>query len=319
MTFASKVKVNLAKQITHNRSSLLAELSAIVRVCGTIKLVSHGVDTYITTENAAVARLVFTLFKKVFKIHTTVTVKKNKSLKRHNIYEVYIENALPILDSLGIIDTSSGLGIREDIPHFILKDDESKRAYIRGLFLGSGSISNPDSFYHLEFVTHNEVFANSIIDLLAYFDVVAKVIKRKSNYVVYIKEGDKIVDVLNIIGAHKTLLSFENTRIIKNVRNKVNRQRNCDVANLNKVVTTSMRQVAKISYLKEHIGLDSLPKHLAEIAELRIEHQELSLSDLGKLLSPPLGKSGINHRLKKLEKIADALMEENNAKFNYTN
>lgn len=310
MSFASTVKTNLARQIAFNRKCLLAELSAIVRVCGTIKLKKGGIDSCVTTENAAVARLVFTLFKKVFKMHTTVIVKKNRSLKKRNIYEVYVKDALVMLVQMGIIDTTNGVDIIDGLPWRILTDNTSKKAYIKGLFLGSGSINDPEKSYHLEIVTHTKNFAEELCILFKAFDINSKIISRKNNYVVYLKEGDQIVDALNIIGAHRALLSFENTRVVKHMRNKVNRRVNCETANLNKTVNAALRQVSAIEYIRVHMGLDALPDTLAEIASLRLENPDMSLIELGQLLSPALGKSGINHRLKKIETIAKQIMEE---------
>lgn len=310
MSFASKTKTQLARQLSDNRQSLLAELSAIVRVCGTLKLKSGGkIDVLISSENAAVARLIFTLFKKIFKIQTDVIVKKNSSLKKHHIYEIYVEDALDLLAEMGIINKENGIEIIDVVPENIVKSDAAKRAYIRGVFLGSGSLSDPEKSYHLEFVTHSETYAHSLINLINSYGLYSKSVVRKNNYVVYIKEGDQIVDVLNIIGAHQTLLAFENTRIVKQMRNNVNRVVNCETANLNKTVNAAIRQVESIAKIRDVMGLESLPDNLREIALLRLEQPELSLTELGQMLSPPIGKSGINHRLKKIEKLAMKITE----------
>lgn len=310
MSFASVTKNQLARHISDDRAALLAELSAIVRVCGTLKLKMGGrVDVHIATENASVARLIFTLFKKVFKKHTEVVVKRNNSLKRHNIYEIHLEHALEILTKLHIFESDDGLVINDQVPQPFLEDEATKRAYIRGVFLGSGSISDPEKSYHMEFVTHNAIFSEAFKDLLNTYDLNAKVVIRKSNYVVYIKEGDKIVDTLNIIGAHKTLFEFENTRVVKQVRNNVNRVVNCETANLNKTAYAAVRQIEAITIIKEVMGLDALPDNLREIAMIRIQQPEMSLTELGSLLTPPIGKSGINHRLKKIERMAQKITE----------
>ncbi len=310
MSFASNTKTQLAHHIAESRGAQLAELSAIVRVCGTLKLKNGGrVDVLVVTENAAVARLVFTLFKKVFKRHTEVIIKKNTSLKKHHIYEIYVEKALEHLQEMGILSDLGGLSLVEGLPEKILTGDDIKRAYIRGVLLGSGSISDPEKSYHLEFVTHHQAFSEAFKDLLNSYGLNAKVIVRKNHFVIYIKEGDQIVDVLNIVGAHKTLFEFENTRVVKYMRNSVNRVVNCETANLNKTVYASVRQVEAIARIKDVMGLDSLPDNLKAIALLRLEQPQLSLTELGQLLSPPLGKSGINHRLKKLENISEKIME----------
>lgn len=310
MSFASKTKTQLAHHVAEARIAQLAELSAMVRVCGVLKLKSGGrVDILIATENAAVARLIFTLFKKLFKRQTEVVVKRNNSLKKHHTYEIYVDYAVDMLVALGILRNVDGIAIEEGIPMALLEQDVAKRAYIRGVFLGSGSISDPEKSYHLEFVTHHQHFSEAFRDLINSYGLNAKVILRKTHFVVYLKEGDQIVDVLNIIGAHQTLFEFENTRVVKYMRNSVNRVVNCETANLNKTVNAAMRQVEAIARIKEVMGLEALPDNLKEIAELRLEQPELSLTELGQLLNPPIGKSGINHRLKKLEQLSEKIME----------
>lgn len=310
MSFASNTKTQLAHHVAEERIVQMAELSAIVRVCGLLKLKSGGrVDVLIATENAAVARLVFTHFKRLFKRQTEVIVKKNHSLKKHHTYEIYVEHAVEMLVELGILRDEDGIVIEEGLPKLLLDDDNAKRAYIRGVFLGSGSISDPEKSYHMEFVTHHQAYSEAFKALLNSYGLNAKIVLRKSHYVVYLKEGDQIVDVLNIIGAHKTLFEFENTRVVKYMRNSVNRVVNCETANLNKTVNAAMRQLEAIARIRDVMGLDALPDNLKAIAELRLEQPELSLTELGELLDPPLGKSGINHRLKKLEKISEKIME----------
>lgn len=313
MSFASNTKTQLAHHVAEARHAQLAELSAMVRVCGLLKIKSGGrVDVLIATENSAVARLVFTLFKRLFKRQTEVIVKKNQSLKKHHTYEIYVEQAVEMLIQLGILRNEDGIAIVEGLPDNLLLEDEAKRAYVRGVFLGSGSISDPEKSYHMEFVTHHEGYSEAFKALLNSYGLNAKIVQRKSHYVVYLKEGDQIVDVLNIIGAHKTLFEFENTRVVKYMRNSVNRVVNCETANLNKTVNAAMRQVEAIARIRDVMGLDALPDHLKIIAELRLEQPELSLTELGELFNPPIGKSGINHRLKKLEKIAEKIMEGTN-------
>jgi DNA-binding protein WhiA len=310
MSFASRTKTQLAHHIAESRGAQLAELSAIVRVCGTLKLKARGqIDVQIATENAAVARLIFTLFKKVFKRQTEVVVKKNTSLKKHHIYEIHVDYAVNELKEMGILTDEGGFLLEQNLPKRVLTNDEARRAFIRGVFLGSGSISDPEKSYHMEFVTHHEAFSEGFKELLNAYGLNAKVIVRKNHYVVYLKEGDQIVDVLNIIGAHKTLFEFENTRVVKYMRNSVNRVVNCETANLNKTVNAAFRQTEAIEVIRDRMGLEALPDNLRAIAELRLDQPELSLTELGQQFSPPLGKSGINHRLKKLEKIAEKLLE----------
>lgn len=312
MSFSSKTKNELARIKSEEKCCQKAELSALIRVSGIIQLVGiKKTNLTIMTENPAVARLMFTLFKKSFNILTEVMVKKNKTLKKTNSYIIKISDSNDILIELGIINTEEGLFfIDNSIPKKYLDKPCCRRAYLRGAFLGGGSLSDPEKGYHFEIVTHSEEFAMALIQLINTYEMNAKLITRKNNYVVYLKEGDQIVDLLNVIGAHNALLSFENTRIVKQMRNDINRLVNCETANLNKTVDAAVRQTANIQYIAEAVGLDYLPDNLRVLAELRLENEDLNLKELGQLLDPPVGKSGVNHRFKKIEKIAEEIREK---------
>ncbi len=312
MSFSSTTKNELVRKMFEKKCCQLAEASALIRMSGTIQLAGlNRINVKITTENPAIARLIFTLFKKIFNIHTEVLVKKNKVLKKGNSYVVIITKANEVLKKLGIIDLKEGtFRINNKVPKEILVNECCKRAYLRGAFLGGGSVSDPEKTYHLEFVTHNEEFSMELRDLINSYGLNAKVILRKNNYVVYLKEGDQIVDLLNIIGAHNALMRLENVRIVKQMRNNVNRIVNCETANLTKIVDAAIRQIKNIEYIKETEGFKILPNNLREVAELRLQNPNASLKELGQMLNPPVGKSGVNHRLRKIDKIAERLKEE---------
>lgn len=308
MSFSSKAKNDLARLTSDNRCCHMAELSGILRVCGSLQPGLGGVGALVVTENAAVARLIFTLFKKAFSVHAEVLASVNRTLNKGHTYTVRLVQAEETLKALGIIEQSEdGIAIHSGVPKSLLKKNCCRRAYLRGVFLGGGSVSDPEKAYHLEFVTHDPDYAESLRNLINSYELSAKIVSRKQNTVVYLKEGDQIVDMLNIIGAHTALLAFEDVRIIKQMRNDVNRIVNCETANLNKTVDAAVRQIRAIEIIKNTIGLSSLPDVLAEIAELRLENTDLTLTELGALLSPPVGKSGVNHRLRKLEKIAETI------------
>ncbi|MCT4632497.1 MAG: DNA-binding protein WhiA [Firmicutes bacterium] len=312
MSFSSKIKNRLSRQDYDEVCCQKAELSGIIRVSGRIGFKGRNkVDVTITTENPAVARLVFTLFKKSMNIHTEIKIEKNRQLKKSHSYEIVVDDAMEVLKELEIITDQPYFMINDSVPEKLIKDTCCKRSYIRGVFLGSGSVSDPEKGYHLEFVSHSLGFAESFVELINSFELNAKVIERKGNHVVYIKEGDKIVDLLNIIGAHKALMDFENVRIVKQMRNSVNRIVNCETANLSKTINASYRQTKSIRLIMDTVGLGALPENLREIALLRLEHDEMSLAELGELLNPKVGKSGVNHRLKKIEKFAEELRQQN--------
>ncbi|AJD26067.1 DNA-binding protein WhiA [Clostridium botulinum] len=313
MSFSLKVKNEVCKHVEVNKQEAIAELSAIMKVSGTLLFTNKQFNFKITTENAAIARLVFKILKEHFGIHTEIMIKKNNSLKKNNIYIILIseeEGVKSLLKEVGIIkETINVFSLDYNIPKNIIECDECKRAYIRGAFLGGGSISNPEKTYHLEFVTHNEEYAKDLSNLINSYNLNSKVIKRKNSYIIYLKEGEQIVDLLNIIGAHASLLELENVRIMKEMRNNVNRLVNCETANLSKTVNAAVRQVESIKFIEREIGLGRLPKNLRDVAELRIKYPDESLRELGKMLNPPVGKSGVNHRLRRIEKIADELKQ----------
>lgn len=315
MSFSSKVKGEICRYVDITKSEALAQISAIMKVSGTIGFSGKGITFRITTENPGSARLIFTLLKDNFNIHSKLMVKKSNSLKKNNIYMVVIDEEMGVrnlLKETGILREIDGvMSINYRIEDEMVKDDEERRAYIRGAFIGGGSISNPEKTYHLEFVTHSEEYAVDLSKLINSYGLNSKVIQRKNSYIIYIKEGEQIVDLLNIIGAHSCLLELENIRIMKEMRNNVNRLVNCETANLSKTVNAAVRQVESIKLIQSSIGLQRLPKNLQEVAELRLSYPDESLKELGEMLDPPVGKSGINHRLRKIEKIAEEIRSGN--------
>lgn len=315
MSFSSKVKGEVCRYTELSKEEAISILSAIMKVSGTLSFTSGmQVSFKITTENPATARLMFTLLKEHFNIHAKLMVKKSNSLKKNNIYMVIISEDMGVKDLLaitGILKEEDGMmALDYGINSHLIEGDDRAKAYIRGAFLGGGSISNPEKTYHLEFVTHSIEYAEDLSKLINRFGLVSKVIQRKSSYIIYLKEGEQIVDLLNIIGAHTALLELENIRIMKEMRNNVNRLVNCETANLSKTVNAAVRQVESIKLIQKEIGLARLPKNLRDIAELRLDYPDESLKELGEMLEPPVGKSGVNHRLRKIEKIADELRKE---------
>lgn len=307
MSYSGKVKEELARQIVPARHCGLSELAAIFRNCGLIIENADGDRSIgIQTENKIVARKFFTLLKKVYNIDTSVTEEfwENTSTE----YPI-IENALVVDTFLKSLHFVNEYGNLVDEPEYVspllLKRTCCKRAFLRGSFFSSGSMSDPKKGYHLEFVCVSEKGATQLLDLLAGFDIEAKTVVRKKYYVVYIKEGEAIVNLLNVMEAHISLMDFENLRIVKGVRNQVNRRVNCEAANITKTVNAASKQREDILLVKERIGFDRLPISLREIAILRLEFPELSLKELGEQMDPPIGKSGVNHRLRKIKELAD--------------
>lgn len=311
MSFSAQTKNELARVFSEDKSCNISELSAIVRLSGSIQIAGYKkLNLKISTELNSTARKVFKLLKSNFGINTEISVNKNQMLKRNSSYILMITSdmgAENLLRELGILPREEYFFTMNKVPEDLIKDNDCVRAFIRGAFLGGGSISDPEKNYHLEFVTNNEEFAESLKILINSLGFNSKTVSRKNNYVVYLKESEQISDLLNIIGAHQALLSLESTKIVKEMRNNVNRLVNCETANLSKTVNAAVRQIENIKYIQSKVGLDHLPDNLREIAELRIEYEDLTLKELGEMASPELSKSAVNHRLRKIEHIADDL------------
>jgi DNA-binding protein WhiA len=316
MSFSEKTKNELAHTFPQERCCQLAELSGLVRTDGTILISANNqIGLELATENAAVARKGLRLAKRVFDVETELRIKRKKRLKKNNIYLVKIpphNNVAQILKSLGI--TKEGILINPEVSPLVTRKKCCRRSYLRGVFLGAGSVNDPESTYHLEIMVTSESYALSLVELISKFDLEPKISSRKNSYIVYLKESEQIVTFLNIIEAHTALLNFESTRIKKEMRNQINRLVNCETANLNKIIDAALRQKENIQLIDQTLGLDKLPPGLKQVAELRLEHPDISLKELGEMTDPPLGKSGINHRMRKLEKIAENIRNQNQKK-----
>ena len=300
MSFSSEVKEELSEQIASGRHCRLAETAAILSLCGKIVITEN--DRYcvkIQTENLAVARKYFTLLRKTFNIRAEVSVRKSREVRFYSVIVSKDPEARRLLGETCLLDEDGNVSeCMSPMHHRLLRQNCCRRAFIRGAFLAVGSVSDPEKSYHFEIVCTVPEKARQLQELLASYDVDAKVVLRKRHYVVYIKEGSQIVELLGLMGAHISLMQLENVRIVKEMRNSVNRKVNCETANLNKTVSAAVRQAEDIRYIQEKIGLDKLPMDLEETARLRLEHTEASLKELGDMLSPKVGKSGVNHRLR---------------------
>lgn len=315
MSFSVITKNELAKIFGQSSCCRLAELAALVKIGGSVQLAGRSrMALNVNTENAAVARKVFLLSKGLYSFRTEIMVQRKPRLQKNNVYLIRIP-AQPgikkVMADLGLVDEAGRLVIGDRFKDGLVRKECCRRAYLRGSFLGGGSVNDPGGAYHLEIIAGSEKHALHIRRLMRKFRLVAGIGLRKNRYVVYLKEGGQIVELLNIMGAHSALLKFENTRIYKDMRNQVNRLVNCETANLNKMVNASVRQLENINLIKELIGIKNLPGTVREVVELRLKHPDASLRELGQLMSPPVGKSGVNHRMRKLEEIADKLRKVN--------
>ena len=292
MSFSSEIKQELSWQLPSARHCRLAEISAILSFCSHVEAGTEGTgNVRMHTENLAVARKYFTLLKKTFNINMNVSVRQNRKPHGNRSFEI-----------TALTDMTA-------VRHVLIQNPCCRRAYIRGAFLASGSVSDPEKGYHFEIVCADSARAEQLSAMPESFGIEAKITLRKHSYILYVKEGSQIADILNVMEAHVGLMKFENIRILKEMRNSVNRQVNCETANLNKTVSAAVKQIEDIQYIQSTIGFEKLPENLAEIARLRLEQPGMSLKELGQMLTPPVGKSGVNHRLRKLSFIAEELRE----------
>ncbi|MFT8364110.1 MAG: DNA-binding protein WhiA [Sporolactobacillus sp.] len=307
MSFAADTKRELTTlQVT--ACCARAELAALTRMNGFISIRNKQIELDIATENAAISRRIYRLIKQIYQFPIEILVRRKMRLKKNNVYIVRIkEPARDYLRDLMIIN-DAGQFTREIAEQLVAKDC-CRRAYLRGAFLAGGSLNHPESSYHLEIFSNYEDHTYSLAKLMNTFQLNVKVLPRKNGFIIYMKEGEKITDFLSVIGANKALFYFEDIRIVKDMRNSVNRLVNCETANLNKTVSAAMHQMENIRLIDKTIGLDELPSKLREIAELRLKNPDITLKELGELASQPISKSGINHRFRKIDQIAARLRQ----------
>lgn len=278
MSFSSDVKEELARQHSKANHCQVAELAAMIMQEGRITMTPPSLS--FESDNPILMDKYSTLMKRAFDI-----------------------------DISEEMDAASCLRIIEAIQGLYLEKTCCKRAFIRGAFLSSGSMSDPNKAYHFEIVCRTPEQASRMQELMREFETDPKIVERKQYHVVYLKEGSQIVDMLNVMEAYVSLMNLENVRILKEMRNTVNRKVNCETANISKTVNAAVKQIADIELIRDTQGLDSLPLPLREMAQVRLEHPEAPLKDLGTYMDPPVGKSGINHRLRKLAAVADGIRE----------
>jgi DNA-binding protein WhiA len=272
-----------------------------------MQLSSRKVVLDISTENAAIARRIYSLIKKLFAVHTELLVRKKMRLKKNNVYIVRIPTKVQeILSELRIL--SEGFMFNQGIDKEMIRKSCCKRSYLRGAFLAGGSVNNPEgSSYHLEIATMYEEHCKALVELANKFGLNARCIERKKGFIFYMKEGEKIIELLSIIGAHQALFKFEDVRIMRDMRNSVNRIVNCETANLNKTIGAAVRQIDNIKLLQKEVGLENLPEKLREVAEIRLMHPDMNLKEVGELLKGKVSKSGVNHRLRKIDELAEKI------------
>ena len=310
MSFASDVKKELTMLEVHPEHAK-AELAALISMNGTLEQSDDHIFVTIQTENAAIARRIFSLIKDLFAIKADISVRRRMKLNKNNVYFIRLnKEAKRILSSLGILEP---MLYEIPLPDEIKKNDQKVRSFLRGAFLARGSVNSPETnSYHLEIHSTNEAMNQDTFDMMEELELNPKTHQRKNGgYMTYLKEAEKIADFLGIVGANNGLFMFEDVRIVRDMRNSVNRLVNCEQANLNKTVDAATKQLEAILLLDREVGLTSLPERIQEIASLRLDHPEASLKELGELVpGKGLSKSAVNHRMRKLTQMANDLEKQ---------
>lgn len=306
MSFAGKIKEELQEQMGKAKHCQIAELAALFALCGQVIMEENGTyQVKFVTENLTVAKKCYMLVKRVLRCVPDVSVSGKHS---YGVYVLDNEDAENLMKVIRVMD--GALLVADSL----IDRQCCKRAFLRGVFLATGVVTNPKSGYHLELVAGSRGRATRIQEIIGVFGLEVKTTTRKGKYIVYMKDSASIVDFLNVMGAHVALMEFENVRIWKEMRNSVNRQVNCETANIRKTVSAASRQTADIQYIHDTIGFGELSENLAQIARVRLENPEVTLKELGEMLDPPVGKSGVNHRLRKLSEIANDLRKKDGGK-----
>ena len=332
MSFSARVKKEIGQHGNHGRHCQIAELLALVLATGEVELKDGQVKVIMRPENVLIGDKLCYLMDKIFG-KEVLTTRHSKYIEIANQdmadrllqtvklsdYVDYLEEDWLDEDELSEIErddityvSSRGVSLQNcHFPRQVIQKDCCKKAFIRGMFLATGSVNDPNKAYHFEIVVHNREMAETVKEVINSFSLDAKVVKRKKYYIVYLKEGSMIVDILTIMEAHISLMDMENIRILKDMRNDINRRVNCETANIKKTVNAARRQIEDIEYIEKTKGLKYLNDSLRQLAELRLEEPDANLSELGEMLNPPVSKSGVNHRLRKISNIAKVLRENN--------
>lgn len=303
MSFSGEIKEELSREQAPGAESRKTELYAILHFLGMYPDEEDGSLT-VRTEQVLLAKKIVLLIKEVQGQRAELQIRTGGGKQKNRQYRIRIPKEM-----------SAGLetGVRNAVSQWLsdgtFRNVDSSRAWLRGAFLSIGSMSDPEKSYHLEWICRRAEDAEGLVRTIGAFEIEARITERKGRNVVYLKDSTDIVDMLNIMGAHKSLMEMENIRILKEMRNSVNRQFNCDTANIRKIVRAAGRQVEDIRYIQQQMGLEKLTPALRQMAEVRLEYPDVSLQELGEYMDPPVGKSGVNHRLRKLSKIAEDLRD----------
>ncbi len=315
MSFSGQVKQEISRQTALARHCRIAELAALLSFDGTIQISEEDqVSLLFQTEQEIVCGAFLQLIKKLFRFQDDQILYEQQLRTKTSLYRVWIEDleaVRQILQALELLDKEGNF--RDDLPAAeqpCLRRTCCKKAYLKGAFLAAGAISDPSRSYHMEFICESRETAEQLSDLMEEVGITASVSGRGKRFLTYVKEGSQISDLLGMMDAHVAMLDFENARIVREVRGNINRKVNCETANIRKTADAAANQIEDIRFIENTAGLGSLPPILDEIARVRLQYPTATLQELGEKLNPPVGKSGVNHRLRKLSAIAAQLHAE---------
>lgn len=308
MSFSTEVKNEVSRFVFESKGELLAFLAGLYRVNGSLLYNFENIKVQFSTETNAIARRIFADIKKLYNYECSIEVVKGSAFRRKNLYKISIESPISkkFLEDIGLTPDPFSIKATE-VPKNLIEEKNLKKAYIVGSFLGAGSITSPDKSYHMEIIVGQLSYGKELNEILEQFNIYPKIAERKDDYFLYLKEGESIADFLALIGAYQSMFKFEDIRVFKEIKNNVNRVMNFESANMDKTINASIKHVDDIEFIINTKGLDYLNDNLRQIAVARLEYPEDSLKQLGERIDPPVGKSGVNHRLKKIHEIAESL------------
>ena len=308
MSFSSDIKEELSRVVNHDECCMMAELTGfLITNCNIVK--EKGEFTLrMSTENSAAIRRVYNYFKKIYNVTPISNIEKEKTFKE-SLFQLRIvdKGVLEEIFKNSYISIDVKLQIIVDKKEPIKEKECCRRSFLRGVFIGAGSITNPSNRYHLEIVANSNENATFINELITEAGLSSKIIKRKRDFVIYLKGAEDISEFLTIIGSNKGRLAFEETRVLKDMRNRVNRINNFENANFEKTVDAGLGQIEDIEVIKRNRKFAKLPEGLKQLAKLRLSYKEATLEELGNMLEPKLSRAGVSHRFKKIKEIANEL------------
>lgn len=307
MAFSTDLKNELSRREIVEKNSAISELSAFIRTNGTIVFSNFSFTIRFETTNNSIIRRIFKLFKFLYSYDGKIIVSKISNLRKNNVYKIVIEDeeiSKKFLEDTYFSDLDS-LFLKDELYEDITKSKDFIKNFLCGVFLGAGSIANPDKSYHLEFTLNSDELSKLVIRYLKVFGIKAKSLEKKGQYIVYVKDSAMISDFLSLIGTVNSLFKFEETKMIKEIKNNTNRLTNCETANLDKTLNTSFTQIDAINTVYKKYGKENLDKNLLDLCELRLKNPTFSLKELAEILN--ISKSGVNHRFKKIIDMANKI------------